>query len=92
MHASVPFAHAVGMQNEHLKNWKIDAHTEHVRQKLMRMVRVGISSCCACSVYASVPDPYAQRAHKGQSVRVRKSNFLIILKYIKQQKLQNRYS
>ncbi len=39
-----PYAHVEGVKNEHLKNWKTDAHAEHVRKKLMRMVRVGISS------------------------------------------------
>jgi hypothetical protein len=31
-------------QNEHLKKRKTDAHTEHVRKELKRMVRVRISS------------------------------------------------
>jgi hypothetical protein len=59
VHASVPYLHAEGIQNEHLKNRKTDAHKE-----LMHMVRrVRISSWHACSACASVPDPYAQRAH-----------------------------
>jgi hypothetical protein len=41
---SVPFAYAWGMQNEHLKNGKTDAHAEHASKELMRMVRVRISS------------------------------------------------
>jgi hypothetical protein len=31
-----------------------------------------------CSVHKSVPDPYAQCSHKGRSIRVRKSIFLIM--------------
>jgi hypothetical protein len=86
VHASIPYAHAEGIQNEHLKNTKTDAHAEHVRQELMRMLSVRISSWRARSWCASVPDPYAQRAHKGRSMRVRNSIFLIILKYLKHQK------
>jgi hypothetical protein len=44
VHASIPYAHAEGIQNEHLKNTKTDAHAEHARQELMRMLRVRISS------------------------------------------------
>ncbi len=44
MNASVPYVHAEGTQNEHLKNGKTDAHAEHVRKGLMRMLRVRISS------------------------------------------------
>jgi hypothetical protein len=67
-YASVPKAHAqcshqllTGMLSVYKINinWKSDAHAEHVRKKLMRMVRVEISSWCACSVHALVPDPYA---------------------------------
>ncbi len=64
VHASIPYAHAEGIQNEHLKNRKTDADAEHARKELMRMLRVCISSWHARSWCASVPDPYAQRAHK----------------------------
>jgi hypothetical protein len=37
-------AYAEGIQNEHLKNRKTDAHAEHGRKELMRMLRVRISS------------------------------------------------
>jgi hypothetical protein len=69
-----------------LKNTKTDAHAEHARQELMRMLRVRISSWRARSGCASVPDPYAQRAHKGRSMRVRNSIFLIIFKVPKTSK------
>ncbi len=77
VHASIPYAHAEGIQNEHLKNWKTDA--EHARKELMHMVKVRISSWRARSECPSVPDPYAQRAHKGRSMHVRNSIFLLIL-------------
>ncbi len=38
VHTSVLYVHAVGMQNEHFQNRKTDAHAEHVRKELMRMV------------------------------------------------------
>jgi hypothetical protein len=44
VHASVPYAHAVGIQDEHLKNGITDAHAEHGRKELMRLVKVCISS------------------------------------------------
>ena len=44
MHALVPYAHAEGKQNEHLKNGKTDAHAEHAHEELMCMVKVSISS------------------------------------------------
>ncbi len=53
MHASIPYAHAEGIQNEHLKNMKTDAHAEHARQELMHMLRVRIIS-----------DTHAQGAHQ----------------------------
>jgi hypothetical protein len=34
----------LGIQNEHLKNGKTDAHTEHARKDLVRLLRVRISS------------------------------------------------
>jgi hypothetical protein len=36
------YAHAEGIQNEDLKNWKTDAHGEHARKELMRMFRMRI--------------------------------------------------
>ena len=86
VHASIPYVHAYGIQNEHLKFRKTDAHAEHARKKLMRMLRVRISTWRACSGCASVPDPYAQRAHKGRSMRLRNSIFLIIFKVPKTSK------
>jgi hypothetical protein len=51
-----------------------------------------ISSWHASSACARVPDPYAQRAHKGRSMRVRNSVFSIIFKVPKTAKiLKNRY-
>ncbi len=90
--ASIPYARAEGIQNEQLKNRKTDAHAEHSRKKLMRMLRVRISSWRARSGCESVPDPYAQRAHKGRSMRVRNSIFLMIFKVPKTSKiLKNLY-
>jgi hypothetical protein len=40
VHAQFLYAHAEGIQNEHLKNTKTDAHAEHARLELMRMLRV----------------------------------------------------
>ena len=46
----------------------------------------------ACSACAWVPDPYAQRAHNGRSMRVRNSIFSTIFKVPKTAKiLKNRY-
>jgi hypothetical protein len=46
-HAPVPYAHAEGIQNEHFKNMRTDAHAENACKELMCMVRVSISSACA---------------------------------------------
>ncbi len=86
MHASIPYVHAEGIQNKLLKNTNTDAHAVHARQEPMRMLRVRISSCRARSGCASVPDPYAQRAHKGRSMRGRNSIFLLIFKVPKTSK------
>ncbi len=40
----IPYVHAEGIQNEHLKKRKTDVHAEHARKELMRMLRVRISS------------------------------------------------
>ncbi len=50
--ASVPYAHAQGIQNEHLKNGKTDAHAEHARKELMSTLSVRISSWPVCSTCA----------------------------------------
>ncbi len=39
--------------------WNFYAYAEHTHKKLMRMLRLCISSWPVCSVYASVPDLYA---------------------------------
>ncbi len=44
VHASVPDAHAEGIQNEHLKNRETDAHAQGAHQFLKRTLRVRISS------------------------------------------------
>ncbi len=64
VHASIPYAHAEGIHNEHLKNTKTDAHAEHAHQALMRMLSMRIRHWCACSWCASVPDAHAQGAHQ----------------------------
>ncbi len=87
VHTSIPYDHAEGIQNEHLKNTKTDAEAEHACQELMGVLRVRISSWGACSGCASVPDPYAQRAQKGRSMRIRNSIFLIIFKVPKTSKI-----
>ncbi len=43
-HEFLPYVHAEGIQNEHLKNRKTDAHAEHARKELMCLVRMSISS------------------------------------------------
>ena len=79
--ASFPYTHAEGIQNKHFKIGK-----------LMRMLRLRLRNWCVCSRCASVPDLYAQRAHKGWSMRVRNSIFSIILKVPKASKvLKNCY-
>ncbi len=75
VHASIPCAHAKGIQNEHLKIGK-----------LTLMLSMRVRNWCVCSGCASVPDPYAQRAHKGWSMRKRNSICSIILKYLKHRK------
>ncbi len=75
VHASVPYEYAESIQNEHLKNGKTDAHTEHARNDWMRLLRVRISpdayaqrvhisSWHECSACTTVPDTNAQRAHQ----------------------------
>jgi hypothetical protein len=61
-----------------LEKWKTDAYAEHTHQFLTRMLSMPTSSLRVCSACAPVPDAYAQHTHKGWSMRVRKSNFLII--------------
>ncbi len=55
MHASVPYAHAEGIQNAHFKNRKNDAHDEHAHKYGQFLTR---------TLSAPVPDPYAQHARK----------------------------
>jgi hypothetical protein len=43
VHASVSYVYAEGIQNEHLKNGKTDAHAKHTRKELMGLFKVGIS-------------------------------------------------
>jgi len=45
--------HAEGKKNEYLKNGKTDAHAEHARKELVRMLSVRISSLRVCSACAS---------------------------------------
>ncbi len=42
-----------------------DAHAEHTRKELMRMLSMRISSLRICSACASVPYAHAQHAFKG---------------------------
>jgi hypothetical protein len=58
-----------------LEKWKTDAYAEHMHQFLTLMLSMRTSSLHVCSACAPVPDAYAQHSHKGQSIRVRKSNF-----------------
>jgi hypothetical protein len=39
VNASVSYVYAEGIQNEHLKNGKTDAHAEHAHTALMRMLK-----------------------------------------------------
>jgi hypothetical protein len=78
IYTSVPDTHAQcthqflsRMLRVHTMNiWKIG--------KLMCMLSMHVRNWCIWSGCASVPDPYAQRAHKGRSMRVRNSIFSII--------------
>ncbi len=98
VHASVPDAHAqcthqflTRMLRVYQMNmWKIG--------KLMRLLSMRVRNWCVCSgcasVFAtcsgcaSVPDPSAQRAHKGRSMRIRNSIFSIIFKLPKTSKIK----
>jgi hypothetical protein len=44
--------------------WNFYVYTEHTLKKLMRMLRVRVSSWLVCSANASVPDLYAQGTHQ----------------------------
>ncbi len=57
---------SLGMR--HLKNGKTDAHAEHARKELMRMLRVHIIFWQVFSVFASVPDAYAKHARKEVNI------------------------
>ncbi len=56
-----------------------DAHAEHTRKELMRMLSIRISSWCVCSGYASVPDAYAQCTHQflTRMLSARTSSWLV---------------
>ncbi len=66
-----------GIKNGSLKNEKTDAYAEHKHQFQTPMLSMRTSSLRVGSACASVPDAYAQRTHKGRSIRIRKLNFLI---------------
>jgi hypothetical protein len=70
-----------------LEKWKTDAYAEHTHQFLTLMLSMRTSSLRVCSACAPVPDAYAQHTHKGRSIRVRKSNFLIIFEVPKKLKI-----
>ncbi len=59
MHASVPYAHAEGIQNAHFKNRKNDAHDEHAHE-----YGQGVHQFLTRTLSAPVPYPYAQHARK----------------------------
>jgi hypothetical protein len=75
-----------------MKNGKTDAYAEHTHQFLTCMLSMRTSALRLCSACTSVPDAYAQRMHKGRSIRIRKSNLLIIFKVPQKLKMsKNRY-
>jgi hypothetical protein len=88
VHASVPYTHAEGIQNEYLKNGKTDSHAEHENKELMYMLRVRISSLRACLACTPVPDSCA---FKGLSMCKRNSVFSIIFKVTKAAKKITKY-
>jgi hypothetical protein len=63
-HASVPYVHAQHALKGPFQIWNFYAYAEHASKKLMRMLRVRISSWLVCSATASVPDPYTQGKHQ----------------------------
>ncbi len=66
------------------KNWcACWACTEDIKH----MFKMSIISWRVRSVHSSVPDPYAQRAHKGWSMHIRKSKYLKCLKHQKIKKI-----
>jgi hypothetical protein len=86
VHTSVPYTYAEGIQNDHLKNGKTDAHAEHACKELMGMLMVLIGFWHVCSACTSVPDVYSQCVHKSRSMLVRQSIFLVIFKVPKTEK------
>jgi len=94
VHASVPDPYAQGAHQFLMRMlsmfWR-DCALSGI-STLTRMLSARTSSWLVCSANASVPDPYAQRAHKGRSMRVRNSIFSTIFKVPKTAKiLKNRY-
>ncbi len=92
-YASVPDAYAKhvlkGLRSVH--TLVPDAYAQCTHQFLTRMLSARISSWCARSAFAWVPDPHAQPAQKGRSMHVRNSKCSIIFKvpkYLKQRKLK----
>jgi hypothetical protein len=75
----------VNFQTSLINMYFVMVHTK----LLTPMLGVRISSWRVCSACASFPDLYAQHVHKGQSMRVRKSTFIIIFnKCLKKQKFE----
>ncbi len=60
-----PDMHAQHVFKGPLQIWNFDAYAEHRRKKLIRMLRLHISSWPVCTEYASVLDAYAQHILKG---------------------------
>ncbi len=95
-YASVPDAHAQCTLNSFTRMQRVYKMNIWKIQKLMRMLSMRVWNWCVCSGCASswrarsgcasVPDKYAQPAHKGRSMRVRNSIFLIIFKVPKTSK------
>ncbi len=92
-YASVPYAYSQhvlkGLRSVHAL--VPDAYAQCTHQFLTRMLSARISSWRACSACAWVPDPYAQRAHKGRSMRVKSSIFLVFKVPKTAKILKNRY-
>ncbi len=85
--ASVPDAHAQCTHQFLTRMLRVYKMNILKIWKLMRMLSMRIRNCCVCSGCASAPDTHAQHAHKGQSMRIRNSIFLIILKVPKTSKI-----
>ncbi len=90
-YASLPDAHAQCTHQSLTRMLRVYKINIWKIQKLMRMLSMRVRNWCVCSGCTSVPDAhtqgahqsltqYAQRAHKGRSMRIRNSIYLKVPK------------